>query len=90
MTALLSVALHITNTYAEDDEVERRITVDLPVPDSLAPDDVEQWGQEYLFPLTGDGRAQSEDGRTPEAYYEVVITDCSQAELVDRVFEWIG
>lgn len=75
----MQISVRVDNTY-NDGTITKHYTVDVPVAD---PDDVDEWSEDYIFPLTGTGRSDDYAG------YETKVTACDeQPWLVGRVFCW--
>jgi hypothetical protein len=72
----------ITNTYPDRSNTE---TVTVPDPESLSPEDLEDWWEEEVFPHTGDGR-----GSNDYAVYTATVTESDVPGLVGKWNEWDG
>jgi hypothetical protein len=79
----LVISLDIKNTYEDGDTVRTTVT-DARVP---APDDLDEesdayyaWSQDVICDFTGTGRVEG------DAFYDVVVTACSEPALVGRKF----
>lgn len=79
----VDLIVKVTNVYPGE-EITHFEEVELPAPDSYDEDDLEDWADEHLFPLTGTGRLSGEAG------YFVTITHGDDPELVGRTWEWFG
>lgn len=48
-------------------------------------DELDEWWEEVVFPLTGDGFGESED-----ALYEASVIDSDIPELIGESYDWSG
>lgn len=76
----VTLTLSITNVY-DDDELAHFETKEVPAPNG---EDLDDWADEHLFPLTGTGHT------TGAAGYFVKVVESSDPELVGRDWEWFG
>lgn len=76
--------VQITNVYG-DEEITSTEHIDVPTAPLSDSDDLEDWADEHLLPLTGTGRTEGEAG-----YFVEVLSAPDQPELVGREFEWFG
>lgn len=82
----MTVEVKIENTY--EDGYESVLTFDVVDPESTEEEspELEQWWEDEVFPLTGDGHG----AKHPKlgAWYEATVTAADQPELVGRSREW--
>lgn len=79
----MQITVKIENTY-DDGSVFTEKTTDVPTP-LLNDEDMEEWWNEHIFPLTGTGREKG------YAIYEAKITKCDDLpQLVGESYEWGG
>lgn len=76
----MSTQVTLTNVYADRSNFTVE-TVDSPTDIT----DLEDWWEDEVFPLTGDGNGQSE-----YAIYEAVVTQSDIPELVGKRYGWDG
>lgn len=82
MSAMIRIVGHVDNVYEDGDKVRVEFDEQVP-PFPEAGDDVDEWAEDNLFPLTGTGRPDGDAG------YFLKITRCDeQPDLVGREFEW--
>lgn len=82
----IAITVEVSNAYANGDVFEHTITTQQPAP---APEDVDddfqEWSDDALMPLTGEGGEYC----SIDAMYEVKVIDCpARPELVGREFTW--
>jgi hypothetical protein len=77
----MTTTVEIENGYVNGDVVVNTVEVETFDPD--VHDDLDQWWEDEVFPLTGDGRHGSMD-----AYYEATVTDSDRDELVGETHDW--
>lgn len=74
----MKLTVKFTDVY-DGAEYPRTQTIDVPEPT----DDLEDWADDNLRPLTGDGRQHDEAG------YFAEITEClDRSDLVGHEFSW--
>ena len=80
----ITISLKIVNRYpAEGEEITTYVYgARIPAQPPRGEDARSEWGWDYLFPFTGTGR---EEG---EAFYDVIVTACSDPALVGAEFEF--
>ena len=75
----ITMRLEIANVYG-DEEIITHETVELPVPE--ADEDLDDWGEDHIFPLTGTGRTEG------DAAYFVEVLESSDPTMVGHKWEW--
>lgn len=78
----MSTQVRITNTYS--DRTNSTIET-VPTPDLIATRGLNNWWQDAIFPLTGDGH-----GTSQYAIYEAEIIDSDWSRLIGLRYEWDG
>ena len=76
----VTLTLAITNVY-DDDELAHFETTTVPAPDD---EDLDDWADEHLFPLTGTGRTDGAAG------YFVKVIESTDPDLIGKDWEWFG
>ena len=82
--AMLTLRVEVTNVYDDGESSHQQVVTTPPPPDLDDEDELSEWAENWLFPLTGTGR------ETGEAGYFVKILEAPDAALVGREFEWFG
>jgi hypothetical protein len=77
----MQLTVRFTDVY-DGREWPRTETLDVPGPPP-SDEDLEEWAEENLYPLTGDGRAHDVSG-----YFAEILTSPEQPHLVGREFSW--
>lgn len=79
----MTIVVEIENTYP-DQTITKRYTRVVPMP-LLNDDDMEEWWEDEIFPLTGTGPEMSDQ----YAIYEAKIIKCDELpQLVGETHEW--
>ena len=83
-TFTVSTQVKITNTYSTR---WNSIVISVPTPDraELDEDELDEWWWEVVFPLTGDGKGESEN-----ALYEAIVIGSDVPKLVGEQYNWSG
>lgn len=82
MSRTVTVDLEVHNAYTDTVRISHVRGAVVTAPPSLTCDVLDEWASEHLFPYTGTGR----EGESSS--YTVTITGCSDARLLDRLFEF--
>lgn len=81
---MLSLTVEFTDVYDGEEYVR---TEDVYAPAPTAGDDLDEWAEENLFPLTGTGREHGE-----AAYFVKVLSapclDPNVPDLTGKTWEW--
>ena len=78
---MITVSLHIVNTYDDGEVITTVITgaeVAAPPPDG----DLDDWAEDTIYPLTGTGKTAG------DAWYDATVTASSEPSLVGTTYEF--
>jgi hypothetical protein len=74
----MKVTVEIENVY-EDETITVVDEVEVP---AVEWDSLDDWAEDYLYPLTGTGRPEGDAG------YFLTVTACDDPRLVGITFDW--
>lgn len=74
----MQLTVKFTDVY-DGEEHPRTETIDVPTPTG----DLDDWADDHLRPLTGDGKGTGDAG-----YFAEIVASPADPSLVGREFEW--